>query len=114
MAIQPIDLQTLFTQMDKVAKTQSAQREGVALQQSIQGTELQKKTEAHIQSVNEAQNTGEGAEKVKDRGAKSQGGGHSGGKKKEDAPGEHESNNGENQDTVFHDPSLGKNIDISI
>jgi hypothetical protein len=61
MAIQPIDLQTLFTQIDKVGKAQSAQREGLAVQQAIQGVQLQRKTEEQIQSVNEAQDTGEGA-----------------------------------------------------
>ena len=44
MAIQPIDLQTLFTQVDKVGKAQSAQREGLAVQQAIQGAHLQEKT----------------------------------------------------------------------
>ena len=45
MAIAPIDLQTLFTQLDKVGRAQAAQRESQVLQQSIQGAQLQKKTE---------------------------------------------------------------------
>jgi hypothetical protein len=111
MAIQPIDLQTLFAQMDKVGKTQSAQREGVGMHQDLQGVQLQRKTEEHIQSVNEAQNTGEGTEKVKDRGAKGQ-----------DANTDEEKKKNAKQNTpeeeqkpaiVFSDPYLGKNIDIS-
>jgi hypothetical protein len=110
MAIQPIDLQTLFTQLDKVGKAQTAQREGLAVQQAIQGVQLQRKTEAQIQSVNEAQDTGEGAEKVKDRGG--QGQSESGGGKRQQAA--EDETNGEQQPIVFRDPSLGKNIDISL
>jgi len=109
MAIQPIDLQTLFTQLDKVGKAQIAQREGLALQQAIQGVQIQRKTEEHIQAVNETQNTGEdGVEKVKDRGTRRQD--SSGGKKKEA-----EQNESEREETpVLCDPCLGRNIDISL
>jgi hypothetical protein len=110
MAIQPIDLQALFTQVEKVGKTQSAQREGLALQQEIQGVQLQRKTEEHIKSVNEAQNTGEdGTEKVKDREGKGQDAEE---EKKKDARHNAEAKK-ENQAVVFSDPRLGKNIDIS-
>jgi hypothetical protein len=110
MAIQPIDLQTLFTQLDKVAKTQSNQREGAAMHQAIQGTELQRRTEDQIKAVNEAQNTGEdGAEKVKDRGPQAHDGG-SNGKKKEDEKPQQE----EVKAAVIHDLSLGRKIDISL
>jgi hypothetical protein len=110
MAIQPIDLQALFTQVEKVGKAQSAQREGLALQQEMQGVQLQRKTEEHIKSVNEAQGTGDdGTEKVKDREAKGQ---DSGGEKKKDAR-HHTAEEEKNQPVVFSDPRLGKNIDIS-
>jgi hypothetical protein len=110
MAIQPLDLQTLFTQLDKVAKTQNAQREGVALQQSIQGSELQRKTEEHLKSVNEAQNTGDdGTEKVKDKGQGAQGDGK--GKKGKDKKNEGQQ---EKKPVIFRDLSLGRNIDISL
>jgi hypothetical protein len=113
MAIQPIDLQTLFSQMDKVAKTQSAQRENLAMHQTIQGVQIQRKTEEHIQSVNEAQNTGDdGTDKIKDR-PSSRGGKESDeGKKKETREGDSEQD--EAQGPVISDPHLGKNIDISL
>jgi len=112
MAIQPIDLQTLFAQMDKVGKTQSAQREGLALQQAMQGAQIQRKTEEHIQSVNEAQNTGDdGTEKVKDRSSHS-GKDSDGEKKKENR--KKTSEQEEDQSPVIHDPHLGRNIDISL
>jgi DNA-binding protein H-NS len=109
MAIQPIDLQTLFTQLDKVAKSQSVQREGAAMHEAIQGAQLQRRTEEQIKAVNEAQNTGEdGAEKVKDRGPQAQDGGK--GKKQEGEKNQQE----EAKAPFIHDPSLGRNIDISL
>jgi hypothetical protein len=110
MAIQPIDLQTLFAQVDKVGKTQNAQREGAAIHQDILGAQLQRKTEEHIKAVNETQNMGDGAEKVKDRESRKQ------------EKGEKEKGDVREQDTedekiparTFSDPFLGRNIDISL
>ena len=109
MAIAPIDLQTLFSQVDKVGKAQASQREGLALQQDIQGIHLQKKIEEHIKEVNETQNTGDGAEKVNDRGQRSS----SGGSQKERSRNENEEEEREPPSVLF-DPSLGRNIDISL
>jgi hypothetical protein len=115
MAIQPIDLQTLFTQMDKVGKSQALQKEGVAIQQSIQSLQIQKRTDALIQSVNEAQDTGQGTEQINDRNAR----------KRQNAEGEssEESDKTPVEEAkpavpgaairVFRDPALGKNIDFS-
>jgi hypothetical protein len=109
MAIQPIDLQTLFVQVDKVGKTQSALREGLTLHQDIQGAQLQKKTEEHLQSVNEAQNTGDdGTEKVKDRGSKGQDS-----EKKDARQNDSEKEEEQKPAVIFTDPRLGRNIDIS-
>jgi hypothetical protein len=107
MAITPIDLQTLFTQIDKVGKTHASQREELALQQSIQGVQLQKKTNEQMQQINEAQNTGEGAEKINDHGSGSRENQKNSGKKNEQKE--------EKNDNAFvlNDPSLGRNIDIS-
>ena len=110
MAIQPIDLQMLFTQMDKVAKAQIAQREGFAIHQDIVGTQLQRKTEEHIQAVNETQNMGDGTEDVKERGAQRQ---DSGEEKKKEAR-EENSKQEETRAPVISDPFLGRNIDISL
>jgi predicted transcriptional regulator len=107
MAIAPIDLQTLFTQLDKVAKTQTSQRESQVIQQAVQSVQHQRKTEEQIEQVNETQNMGEGVEKVSDKRHSDQGEGKKRGReqnKRED----------ENQPSVLSDPSLGKNIDISL
>ena len=111
MAIQPIDLQTLFTQIDKVGKTQAAQREGLAIQQAIEGIQIQRKTEENVQAVNKAQDTGDGVEKVKDRKEEkfNQAGG---GEKRQDDDDEEKTEAA--VQAVISDPSLGKNIDISM
>jgi hypothetical protein len=109
MAIAPIDLQTLFTQVDKVGKTQAAEKDGQILQQSIQQSQLQKKTEENVQSVNEAQNMGEGLEKVKDRNAE-----HKQQEENRKGRGHHEEGEEESKPSFLSDPSLGKNIDISL
>jgi len=112
MAITPIDLQAIFSQVDKVGKNQAAQKEGQVLHQEIQGAQIERKNEEHIQQVNEAQNTGEGVEKVKDRDHEQHGhrphpdGKHNERKKNEDEE--------ETHFTVLHDPYLGKKIDISL
>jgi len=111
MAIAPIDLQAIFSQVDKVGKSQAMQREGQALHQAIVGVQLQRKTEEHIQQVNEAQNTGEGTEKIKDRDAEHKQKHNSGGRNDES---EEDENTEEKQFSVLHDPCLGRKIDISL
>jgi len=114
MAIAPIDLQAIFSQVDKVGKTQAAQREGQTLHQAIVGVQLQRKTEEHIQQVNEAQDTGEGAEKIKDRDAERRQRHNSGGKGGRDDESNEDENTEEKQFSVLHDPNLGRKIDISL
>jgi len=110
MAIAPIDLQTLFTQLDKAGKTHLPQKEGQPLQTIIQTIQSQKKTEELINQVNEAQNTGDGVEKVKDD-SRDRGQRHY-----EDTEGEkkQQEKQEEKKVSVLSDPSLGKNIDISL
>jgi hypothetical protein len=110
MAIQPIDLQTLFTQLDKVGKNQVNQKEGLQIQQALQGDQIRRKTEERIHSVNEPQDTGQGAEGIKDRSSR---------KRQDQEPAEPETASGtpgdpEGEDpSVIRDPALGKNIDVS-
>ncbi|GHU70287.1 hypothetical protein FACS189450_04510 [Spirochaetia bacterium] len=113
MAVQPIDLQTLFTQLEKVGKLQASQKEGVAIQQSIQSLQMQKRTDEHIQSVNEAQDTGQGTEEINDQNARKR-------RNETDADeGDKKSGNGDETGPArgkiafFRDPTLGKNIDFS-
>ena len=108
MPIQPIDLQVLFTQMDKAGRAQVAQQDGRTIHQAIQGAQLQQKMEEHVQEVNQAQNMGDGTEKVNDRGQR--GSGKNSGKKNNDK----DDGNEEKKPAIVLDPSLGKNIDISL
>jgi len=109
MAIAPIDLQTLFSQVDKVGKAQVAQKDGQAIHQAIQGTQIQKKTDELIQSVNEAQDTGE-SDKIDDRTQKQSNKKNDGKKDNEE---DIEQEDKENQaKIVLSDPRLGNKINI--
>jgi hypothetical protein len=114
MAIQPIDLQTLFTQIDKVGKLQVSQKEGLALQEAIRSVEIQRRTDEHIQSVNEAQNTGQGMEQINDRNArKRKNGEDSAGEDGREARDSGEAAEKTASARVIRDPALGRNIDFS-
>jgi len=112
MAIAPIDLQAIFSQVEKVGKTQAQAKEGQALQQAMQGVEMQRRTEEHIKQVNEAQNMGDGAEKVKDRQSRD-GQKKNAGKKNDGRDDDAEGNVQEDQSPKLRDPYLGRKIDIS-
>ena len=109
MAIAPIDLQAIFSQVDKVGKVQAQQKEGHTMQQAIQGADIQKKTEENIKQVNEAQNAGDGAEKINDN-SKKNNSGNKDGKKRDGSSQEEE----EDKRIVLRHPSMGKKIDISL
>ena len=113
MAIQPIDLQALFSQLDKVAKSQVIQREGQQIQEALQQVQNQRKLEQNVQSVNQSQNMGEEAGTIKDeerRGTHANRGRIMGkhNQDEEDDPGTDD----ENRDLI-RDPALGRNLDIS-
>jgi tRNA U54 and U55 pseudouridine synthase Pus10 len=110
MAIQPIDLQTLFTQIDKVGKEQINQKEGVHLQAALQGVQIQRKTDERDHSVNETRDAGEGAERIKDQNARRQGGEHPSGRQPDEKDPDE---SGDGDSPFIRDPALGKNIDIS-
>jgi hypothetical protein len=110
MAIQPIDLQTLFTQMEKVGKDQSHQKEGLQIRQDVYNIHQQEKQEELLQSVNQAQDMGQGSERIKDRNRRNNSG-------QEDSS-EHERKNPEDEGmeekiNFVKDPALGQNIDFS-
>jgi hypothetical protein len=107
MAISPIDLQTLFTQVDKIGKQETAQREGAAIQQAIQQARSQQVTEAKINAVNEAPDQGEGAEGIRDGGGRRPEG------EARKKTGE-EAERDEKEEDVIRDPDLGRNIDVSL
>jgi hypothetical protein len=112
MAIQPIDLQALFSQVDKVGKTQSDLKEGLQLQQALQGAQSQRKLDERIRSVNEAQDSGEGADRIRDRNSRRRD--RRGAKEKDNTDGTDVDDGADSeQSEVVRDPALGHNIDLS-
>jgi hypothetical protein len=109
MPLQPIDLQTLFTQLDKVGKDLSVHKEGVQIQASVQGAQIQKKAEVRAHSVNEAQAAGDGPERIKDNNERRRR------DRQFSANGEHAEDDGEAPPLpgIFSDPDLGRNLDVS-
>ena len=111
MAIQPIDLQAIFSQIDKVGKNQAVLREGQHIQDALQQVQTQRKLEENVRSVNESQKMGEEAETIKD------GKGHGPQAKKGGSKEKQEENDDENAESektaLIRDPALGRNIDIS-
>jgi hypothetical protein len=109
MAIQPIDLQTLFTQLEKVGKAQASQKDGALIQQAIQSGTIQRRTDENIRSVNEAQDTGRGAEEISDRNAHKR-------QTEEEGQGGREAAEEDREKPktpVFQDPALGKYVDFT-
>jgi hypothetical protein len=111
MAIQPIDLQTLFTQVDKVGKNQSNQREGLAIQQALQNVQIQKKTEERVHTVNESQDVDQGPERISDRNARRKPGEEARSSSRREGP-DGEVPDGDEPLPVIRDPDLGNNIDL--
>jgi hypothetical protein len=116
MAIHPIDLQTLFTQVEKIGKEQANLKQGLQLQQAIQGAHIQRRTDERIQSVNESQDTGDGTERVKDRSPRKRrehGEGNEGEEQARLSPEQTSTDRRPHDPPVIRDPALGKNIDVS-
>ena len=107
MPLLPIDSQTLFAQMNQVGKEQAVQRDGSILQQSLQGSEIVKKTEQQDNSVNETKQVGEGLEKIKEKKREAE-------RREKKRREENKKKVGKtgNEDNLFNDPNLGQHIDI--
>jgi hypothetical protein len=116
MAIQSIDLQVMFSQLDKVGKEQASLREGAAIQKALAGDREALKLTQHIESVNAAAegNDPESAgnrqlERLKERegrGSKEERAPHSSAYKTVDAAATEQSK------VVIDDPMLGKHINL--
>jgi hypothetical protein len=110
--MQPIDLQTLFSQIDKVARNQMQQREGLQIQAALQQVQSQKKAEEHIRAVNEAQNMGDGTSQIKDEDTREKNPHNGRGNGGEGSSGKSETEP-RPRNLFIRDPALGRNIDIS-
>lgn len=108
MAIAPLDLQVLYSQLENVSKTVAHQQQGKQLANAIQQeTHAQQMAEKNS-TVQQLQSGEEGIQKVKDRAA---GGSSQGGSQKKQEQEEDQEQLPEQ--VAFQDPNLGKFIDIS-
>lgn len=107
MAIQPIDLQTLFVRLSTIGREQSAQKQAIAQAQVVAGEEIAQRSQDSGHTVRETDEISDGPESVNEdesgENAREQG-------KREEKKGE---SDGPGDDDVFRDPDLGQNIDLS-
>jgi hypothetical protein len=109
MAITPIDLQMLFSQIDKVGKEVSAQKEGAALHSAMRTDHRQKINEERMKSVREADDSGEGPDRLKDK--RNSGDREPDGKTNDNK--KQKNDEGPFKLSEVHDPNLGNYIDIN-
>ncbi|MDR2659276.1 MAG: hypothetical protein LBC27_04725 [Spirochaetaceae bacterium] len=107
MAMQPVDLQILFSQLDLVAKEAAAQKEGLTLRGAINAASQEKKTEEKSHSVNELHDGSEELEALSSE--RYQG---SSKRKNDKNPRKYREDKKEEK-PVIRDPSLGNYIDLT-
>ena len=117
MGISPIDLQTLYTQMDKVGKAQLSQAAALEQARDAAESDVRKAAEAKAKSVQKTE-TGENAVgKVDDRKEPADSGGENAKKeeaKAEEAEGDEGEMSSPSSASIPLNEGLGKNIDISV
>lgn len=110
MPIKPIDLQTLFSQLEQVGRERAAGKDGNVglLQQSLQGMAQLKKREEEAKAVRKPEASENGAPGVNDRegGAREGMAGNPRGRDEDEAAEEAAPN-------VITDPELGSRVDIT-
>jgi hypothetical protein len=66
VAILPIDIQALLVRMDTVSKIQQAQQEGIAIAQTMKGSELSELAQVQSNRVNQVQPHPDNNAKIED------------------------------------------------
>ncbi|MDR1626784.1 MAG: hypothetical protein LBT33_09605 [Spirochaetia bacterium] len=109
MAVQPIDLQVLFSRLNQLGKEQADQKDGRIHTQIVLDAESVKRTEDQDRSIREIQETeGANARRIKDENRRHrQGGSPPGGEKKE------EEGEAAAETEIVHESYLGRKIDIT-
>ena len=110
MAIQPIDLQTIYTQLDKVSKSTVAQQQGAHLARAIQQDEQQKQELLRSETVKELRSDNEGIAPVDEREGGNQQGQKRGKKQNERGDSQDEKDRGQ---FLFTESHLGQHIDVT-
>lgn len=107
MPIRPIDLQTLLMQLNQVGREQAAEKEGAALQASMQGAAAQRRQVDSKEAIRAPSEPKDGAGPVAER----QGAGQGGSEKRRGEEGE--GGEAKPEDEIVRDPELGNKIDLS-
>ncbi len=107
MAIQPLDLQTLFSRLDKVSRDQAVLRNAEIQNQEAVGRSIEQKTAMKSHSVQESEEIQDGPEKVHDDDESQQ-------DKRQHPSGQRRNQMPEREEEApLRDPDLGRNIDFS-
>ncbi len=110
MGVQPIDLQTMYSQMSNLAKQVAHSEQGIQLAKSMQQIDVVK---ADTEQTKKVQQAGEDAKSATVNQNGSGGQSYPRGKKK-DSGGEHDAEPGENPDKFrLKESYLGQHIDIT-
>ena len=112
MAIAPIDLQTLYTQLDKIGKTQGSQAHNMQVQSVLQDAEKAKQQlEEHKKISSTTMPDENDTQKIKDRQYRNP----QNSEKKQNSESEEEIDEEKEQKpkrSIFQDPNLGQHIDV--
>lgn len=112
MAIQPIDLQTLYSQLENVSKGVAAQQQGAQLHSVLQNENQTKKIQEKQNTVQETKNE-QNADSIHERKQRKHDNNDNGDSNDNDK----KSDDNKSQDNlpvqeVIRDPGLGRHIDI--
>jgi len=109
MAIAPIDLQTLYTQLDKIGKTQGSQAHNMQVQSVLQDAEKAKQQLEKQKKISSTTMPDENdTQKIKDRQHNQDDENKNSGHEKESQEEKLE----KKQKVPFQDPDLGQHIDV--
>ncbi len=111
MAIQPIDLQTLFSRLHQISEDQAAQRDQAAQAQLVAGQETVRKGTEQARTVTLPEELQEGPASVDEEEAEGEGATEKHKRRRRRKPGD--SVGPPASVEVFSDPDLGRNVDIS-
>lgn len=111
MGIQPIDLQTLYAQLDKIGKTQGAHQQAAQVAQDLQQAANRLQAEQRATTVQQTEAGSDHAGKIRDRDEPAE--------ERKDSSKRHKDETTAADDSVLpepeiiRDPALGNRIDLS-
>ena len=105
MPILPIDLQTIFAQMNNVGKEQAAQKEIAPQHQAMQASELVRETDQQDHSVNQTRDVEDGVERVREESEKRR-------RRREHEEREKKEDREKRRPRYLQDPDLGRHVDL--